>query len=154
MTVTSGCMGAEFLATHDKLHLLINNAAIMATPYATVEWSGVTVEKQFATNHLGPFLLTGLLQKVLEATPGARVINHSSSASDGCQVGNLSVYGAPGIVFTERQYVKRVRRVAAQRTLADGKRLSAREECPRDRRRFGDVVQFFSGFVCVLEKGK
>lgn len=84
--VTVGVSETEFLASHDQLHLLINNAAIMATPYDTAEWSGVTVERQFATNHLGPFLLTGLLQKVLEATPGARVINHSSSASDGCQV--------------------------------------------------------------------
>jgi len=74
----------EFLASHDRLHLLINNAAIMATDFATVEWPGGKVENQFATNHLGPFLLTGLLQGVLEATPGARVVNHSSSASDGC----------------------------------------------------------------------
>jgi len=73
---------AEFLASHDQLDLLVNNAGIMATPYASAEWPGGTVEKQFATNHLGHFLLTGLLQKVLEATPGARVINHSSSASD------------------------------------------------------------------------
>jgi len=53
-----------------------------ATPFDTANWPGGTVERQFATNHLGPFLLTGLLQKVLESTPGARVINHSSSASD------------------------------------------------------------------------
>jgi len=53
-----------------------------AIPFDTANWPGGTVERQFATNHLGPFLLTGLLQKVLESTPGARVINHSSSASD------------------------------------------------------------------------
>merc|ERR1712166_571838 len=73
---------AEFLASHQKLDLLINNAAIMATEYATVQWPGGAVESQFATNHLGPYLLTGLLQNVLESTPGSRVINHSSSASD------------------------------------------------------------------------
>jgi len=82
---------AEFMASHDKLHLLINNAAIMATPFETVQWSGVTLEKQFVTNHLGPFLLTGLLQKVLESTPGSRVINHSSSVCDFCQVGCMPV---------------------------------------------------------------
>eukprot|EP00588_Corethron_pennatum_P004855 CAMPEP_0194284324 /NCGR_PEP_ID=MMETSP0169-20130528/27333_1 /TAXON_ID=218684 /ORGANISM="Corethron pennatum, Strain L29A3" /LENGTH=356 /DNA_ID=CAMNT_0039030109 /DNA_START=98 /DNA_END=1168 /DNA_ORIENTATION=- len=76
---------AEFLASHDRLDLLINNAAIMATAYSSVRWPGGTVEKQFATNHLGPFLLTGLLQQVLEATSGARVVNHSSSASDFCK---------------------------------------------------------------------
>jgi NAD(P)-dependent dehydrogenase (short-subunit alcohol dehydrogenase family) len=73
---------AEFLASHKNLDLLINNAAIMATEYATVQWPGGAVESQFATNHLGPYLLTGLLQKVLESTSGSRVINHSSSASD------------------------------------------------------------------------
>lgn len=72
---------AEFLKTNQKLHLLINNAAIMAVPFAHVNGK---VESQHATNHLGHFALTGLLKGALEATPGARVINHSSSASDFC----------------------------------------------------------------------
>jgi len=81
---------AEFLASHGRLDLLINNAAIMATVYSTVLWPGGAVEKQFATNHLGPFLLTGLLQNLLEATPDARVVNHSSSANAFCKrVGNV-----------------------------------------------------------------
>jgi len=76
---------AEFLASHDRLDLLINNAAIMAPEYSSVQWPGGTVEIQFATNHLGPFLLTGLLKQTLEATSGARVVNHSSSANDFCK---------------------------------------------------------------------
>jgi NAD(P)-dependent dehydrogenase (short-subunit alcohol dehydrogenase family) len=60
------------------------------------------VEKQFATNHLGPFLLTGLLQGVLEATPGARVVNHSSSASDGCA--RVKDVGAVAQVLSEADY--------------------------------------------------
>lgn len=81
---------AEYTADHDQLHLLINNAAIMATPYQLTPQG---VESQFATNHLGHFQLTGLLQGVLKATKGARVINHSSSASDFCpslDAGSLS----------------------------------------------------------------
>lgn len=71
----------EFLKTNQQLHLLFNNAAIMAVPFAQVNG----VESQHATNHLGHFALTGLLKMVLESTPGARVINHSSSASDMCE---------------------------------------------------------------------
>jgi len=66
---------ADFLAKYDRLDLLINNAGIMMVPY------GKTVdgfERQFGTNHLGHFALTGLLIDTLLATPGARVVNVSS----------------------------------------------------------------------------
>mmetsp|Transcript_28894 Transcript_28894/g.33236 ORF Transcript_28894/g.33236 Transcript_28894/m.33236 type:complete len:353 (-) Transcript_28894:560-1618(-) len=76
---------SQFLSSHTRLDLLVNNAAIMATKYSTVQWPGGNIETQFATNHLGPFLLTGLLQPILESTPGARIVNHSSSASDACK---------------------------------------------------------------------
>jgi NAD(P)-dependent dehydrogenase (short-subunit alcohol dehydrogenase family) len=57
----------------DSLDLLVNNAGIMACPLARTEegW-----ELQFATNHLGHFLLTGLLAPLLR--PGARVVSVSS----------------------------------------------------------------------------
>ena len=45
-------------AAYGPIDLLVNNAGIMATPYRrTVDG----FESQLATNHLGPFLLTGLL---------------------------------------------------------------------------------------------
>ena len=58
------------------LHLLINNAGVMATPLTrTAEgW-----ELQFATNHFGHFALTLGLFNSLRAE-GARVVNVSSSA--------------------------------------------------------------------------
>lgn len=60
----------------DRLDLLINNAGVMAVPYAkTVDG----FETQFGVNHLGHFALTGLLLPQLLATPGARVISVSSS---------------------------------------------------------------------------
>ena len=48
---------ADYLADHDSFDLLINNAGVMARPLGrTVEgW-----EMQFATNHIGHFLLTNL----------------------------------------------------------------------------------------------
>ena len=64
-----------YLARHDTLSLLINNAGVMACPLArTAEgW-----EMQFATNHLGHFLLTNLLMPALRAGAPSRVVNVSS----------------------------------------------------------------------------
>ncbi|MEM7135463.1 MAG: oxidoreductase [Myxococcota bacterium] len=58
------------------LHVLLNNAGIMGTPY------GVTrdgFETQMGTNHFGHFALTGRLLRVLKRTPGSRVVTVSSS---------------------------------------------------------------------------
>ncbi len=66
-----------FLARHDSLDLLINNAGIMACP------EGKTVdgfEMQFGTNHLGHFLMTGLLVPALLKGAPARVVALSSRA--------------------------------------------------------------------------
>jgi NAD(P)-dependent dehydrogenase (short-subunit alcohol dehydrogenase family) len=65
----------EFLASNDRLHLLINNAGVMATPF---EHTRDGFELQFGTNHLGHFLLTGLLAPALLRDPPARVVNLSS----------------------------------------------------------------------------
>ena len=60
-------------AAYGSIHLLVNNAGIMATPYRrTVDG----FESQLATNHFGPFLLTGLLLPQL-ASDG-RVVTVSS----------------------------------------------------------------------------
>jgi NAD(P)-dependent dehydrogenase (short-subunit alcohol dehydrogenase family) len=58
------------------LDILINNAAIMASPERRV---GPGWESQFATNHLGHFALTNLLWPALAAAPGARVVSLSST---------------------------------------------------------------------------
>ena len=57
------------------LDVLINNAGIMATPYRR---TADGLESQMATNHFGPFLLTGLLWPQL-LDGGGRVVNVSSS---------------------------------------------------------------------------
>src|ERR1019366_10785256 len=60
---------------HPTLHVLCNNAGVMAMPYRrTVDG----FEMQFGTNHLGHFALTGLLLDALLAAAGARVVNVSS----------------------------------------------------------------------------
>ena len=66
---------AAFLESGRPLHLLINNAGIMATPLAR---DARGFESQFATNHLGHFRLTRRLWPALVAAGGARVVALSS----------------------------------------------------------------------------
>jgi NAD(P)-dependent dehydrogenase (short-subunit alcohol dehydrogenase family) len=65
----------QFTNRYDRLDILINNAGIMATPFAR---TADGFELQFATNHLGHFALTGLLLACILHTPGARVVTVSS----------------------------------------------------------------------------
>ncbi|MGW5257684.1 SDR family NAD(P)-dependent oxidoreductase [Streptomyces sp. NPDC004012] len=57
------------------VHVLINNAGIMATPLTRVasHW-----EVQFATNHLGHFALANLLHDAPAAANGSRIVSVSS----------------------------------------------------------------------------
>lgn len=68
---------ATFVAAWDKpLHILVNNAGIMASPeqHTPEGW-----EMQFATNHLGHFALALGLHKALAADGAARIVSVSSS---------------------------------------------------------------------------
>jgi NAD(P)-dependent dehydrogenase (short-subunit alcohol dehydrogenase family) len=60
------------------LHILVNNAAVMALPDRTLTPAGQ--ETQFATNHLGHFRLALGLHPALAAADGARIVAVSSSA--------------------------------------------------------------------------
>lgn len=67
---------SAYLATEKPLSILINNAGIMATP---LRRSKQGYESQFATNHLGHFLLTCLLAPALKAGTPSRVVCLSST---------------------------------------------------------------------------
>ncbi|MBV9842591.1 MAG: SDR family NAD(P)-dependent oxidoreductase [Sphingomonadaceae bacterium] len=58
------------------LHLLINNAGVMACPLGRTTQG---FETQLGVNHIGHFLLTKLLLPALEAANGARVVSVSST---------------------------------------------------------------------------
>jgi NAD(P)-dependent dehydrogenase (short-subunit alcohol dehydrogenase family) len=59
------------------LHMLVNNAGIMATP--TLERTGNRWEGQLSTNYLGHFFLTLWMKGALAEAGGARVVCVSSS---------------------------------------------------------------------------
>jgi NAD(P)-dependent dehydrogenase (short-subunit alcohol dehydrogenase family) len=65
----------RFTAEHPELHALVNNAGVMpAQRTRTAEGFELT----FATNVLGPFLLTGLLLPALRRGAPSRIVNVSS----------------------------------------------------------------------------
>ena len=65
----------QFLKSRRPLHILVNNAGIMAVPL-TRDSRGY--ESQFSTNHLGHFQLAARLWPALLQAGGARVISVSS----------------------------------------------------------------------------
>lgn len=65
----------EFLSKFHELHILVNNAGIMAGERAVTEEG---IEQTFALNHLGYFLLTHLLLEILKKSAPARIVSVSS----------------------------------------------------------------------------
>jgi NAD(P)-dependent dehydrogenase (short-subunit alcohol dehydrogenase family) len=66
----------SYLAGHDALDVLINNAGVMACPFGH---TADGFETQFGTNHLGHFLLTALLYPALRAGDRPRVVTLTSA---------------------------------------------------------------------------
>jgi NAD(P)-dependent dehydrogenase (short-subunit alcohol dehydrogenase family) len=71
-------LAAEVRESYPRLDLLINNAGVMALPKRELTADGF--ERQFGTNHLGHFALTGLLIPQLLAAPAPRVVTVASLA--------------------------------------------------------------------------
>ena len=86
----------RFLASHQALHILINNAGIMALPELSLDARGY--ELQFATNHLGHFQLVARLWPALKAANGARIVSLSSRGH------RFSSVVFEDINFTQRAY--------------------------------------------------
>ncbi|KAL7975880.1 hypothetical protein Chor_011795 [Crotalus horridus] len=65
----------KFLEEGSQLHILVNNAGVTGLPFAI---TAEGLELTFATNVLGPFLLTNLLLGTMVASAPARIVNVSS----------------------------------------------------------------------------
>jgi NAD(P)-dependent dehydrogenase (short-subunit alcohol dehydrogenase family) len=70
-----GAFGAGWSAQRRPLHMLINNAGVMACP---LTYTAVGFEMQIGANHLGHFQLTRALWPALAGAQGARVVSLSS----------------------------------------------------------------------------
>ena len=68
---------ADLLSDLDGLHVLVNNAGVMAIPR---QETAQGFERQFGVNHLGHFALTGALLPLLLNSPASRIVNVSSMA--------------------------------------------------------------------------
>jgi len=85
------------VAAGKPVHLLINNAGVMACPEMR---TGDNWELQFATNHIGHFVLTNELAPLLKKAKGARVVCLSSTGH------KLSPIRWGDIHFTKEPYNK------------------------------------------------
>ena len=73
--LTSVRRAAEaFIATGRPLDVLMNNAGVGGTRALSADGFDLT----YATNHIGPFLLTSLLLPAIERAPQGRIVNVSS----------------------------------------------------------------------------
>jgi retinol dehydrogenase 12 len=70
-------LAGEIVARRDRLDVLVNNAGVISMRR---QLTADGLETTFATNHLGPFLLTSLLRGLLERSAPARVVTVSSAA--------------------------------------------------------------------------
>ncbi|KAJ8945893.1 hypothetical protein NQ318_002735 [Aromia moschata] len=78
----------NLLNTEKRINILVNNAGVMMCPKTKTEDG---YELQFATNHLGHFLLTLLLlPKICQSSP-ARIVNVSSMAHSGVKMDFLDL---------------------------------------------------------------
>jgi len=68
----------KFQELNIPLHILVNNAGLMACPQSTIQGE---IETQFGVNYLGHFLLTNLLVPKLKANAPSRIVHVSSYAN-------------------------------------------------------------------------
>jgi NAD(P)-dependent dehydrogenase (short-subunit alcohol dehydrogenase family) len=91
---------SAFLAKHDALHGLVNNAGVMNTPAGKTRDG---FEAQFGTNHLGHYLLTELLLPALKTAAPSRVVILSSCYHDVAQ-GRQGRIDFDDLHFERRKY--------------------------------------------------
>mmetsp|Transcript_17100 Transcript_17100/g.33607 ORF Transcript_17100/g.33607 Transcript_17100/m.33607 type:complete len:326 (-) Transcript_17100:23-1000(-) len=91
----------EFKSKHKQLHVLLNNAGVMAI--SKLELSKQGYEMQLATNHIGHHLLTNLLLPTLKASAPSRIVDVSSAFHDYAN-GKEAKMDWDDLNFTKRKY--------------------------------------------------
>lgn len=120
---------AAALGRCGALHILCNNAGVMALPHRT---TADGFEMQLGTNHLGHFALTGLLLERLLETPGARVVTVSSTVH---RIGRIDFDGLAGSLREPPSHgERRYRKWAAYRQSKLANLLFTYELAPGSRR--------------------
>jgi NAD(P)-dependent dehydrogenase (short-subunit alcohol dehydrogenase family) len=76
-------LAAQVQERYDRLHVLINNAAVVMNTRQLTEDG---LEMTLAVNHLAPFLLTHLLLDMLRKSAPARIVVVSSGTHQGARV--------------------------------------------------------------------
>ncbi|KIN00141.1 hypothetical protein OIDMADRAFT_29274 [Oidiodendron maius Zn] len=95
---------AEFIQQEHRLHILVNNAGVMCTPYSETKQG---FETQFQTNYLSHYLLTRQLLPILMSTAETspkgmvRIVNVSSD-------GHAKLAPKEGILFVDKCRAKDV----------------------------------------------
>ncbi|XP_058134953.1 retinol dehydrogenase 12 isoform X2 [Dasypus novemcinctus] len=90
------------LQKEPEIHLLVNNAGITGFPHKTLTPEGLDVT--FATNYVGPFLLTNLLRGALNRAGAARVVNVSSFRQSYGYIDEGHLTGAGGPLAFHQNY--------------------------------------------------
>ena len=90
--------GEAFLASGRPLDVLVNNAGVAGTHALSADGFDIT----YATNHIGPFLLTNLLLPAVRRAPQGRIVNVSSA-------GHLTAKGIDWSLLERRTEPRRSR---------------------------------------------
>uniref|UniRef100_A0A8D0G9T1 Retinol dehydrogenase 11 n=1 Tax=Sphenodon punctatus TaxID=8508 RepID=A0A8D0G9T1_SPHPU len=88
------CFAQEILQQEKRLDILVNNAGASGLPFSI---TAEGLELSFATNYLGPFLLTNLLLDTMKHSAPARIVNVASfrHSSGTFNVNHLTGKGRP-----------------------------------------------------------
>ena len=127
----------RILKSYDKLDILINNAGIMACPYAE---TADGIESQFGTNHIGHFLMTCLIAPTLIKGAPSRIVSLSSRGH------TISPVVFEDIQFKNREYEK-------WSAYGQSKTANALFAVELDRRLKGKGVRAFSVHPGAIQTG-
>ena len=135
-----------------KIDVLINNAGGI---FAERGFTANGIERTFATNHLGPFLLTNLLIDLVKTGTGGRIVNVASeSYPSKLDFGNLQ--GEKGYGFLSAYFRSKLENIIfsldlAQRLQNSGVTVNCMSPGPTSTR-FGDNMTGLAGLFPRLAK--